>query len=298
MDDSASEVVFRNSGELEYNLKPIEDTDNYRFLVLIQYPRKIYTVQTETTSEIYRNLFHRKLDAIAEAYTSEDYDLFCAETRIDESKESNTDASIQELPKHIYNQIKDINYSLLMRCGFCGFKFSFSEKCDNYFRLLRFFHTLYGFINYTYIQGRQPLVFFFRNDDNSWKLMRKSIFNFSITEEVYWALMYEKNLEDKFIFTYRDFFYPEKEGDIEFTRTLIQKFKYKLKERNSWPSRYKKNRKQLVQQIYNEYNDDFKPQESRVTRELRKYYDIPLNTDSRNIRRLLYRSAGIEKEEL
>ena len=303
MDDSASEIVSKNSEEIEFNLNPIEDTYGYQFMTLIQFKRDIYgsnDTLPPTTSENYKNLFHSMLDAIAEAYTSEEYELFCAETRIEEEKETNADYSIPELPKEIREQLEGIasSFSLLERISFCGFKFSFSDKCDNYYRLLRFFHTLSGFFRRPNVLLKMPNTYFFRNKDNHWKLMFKSPFNFGATNEVFKALMYEKNLEDKFIFTYRDFFYPDKVNDLEFTHMLIEKFKYKLKERNSWPSRYKKNRKQLVQQIYNEYNDDFKPQKSRVTRELRKYYDIPLNTDSRNIRRLLYRSAGIEKEEL
>ena len=62
-------------------------------------------------------------------------------------KETNADYSIPELPKEIREQLEGIasSFSLLERISFCGFKFSFSDKCDNYYRLLRFFHTLSRF---------------------------------------------------------------------------------------------------------------------------------------------------------
>lgn len=64
------------------------------------------------------------------------------------------------------------------------------------------------------------------NDSGKWEPVSKSYVNFEHIKEVSEARHYQKNLEDKFVFIYKDFFYHQEKAsaDISLNRRLIDEF--------------------------------------------------------------------------
>ena len=76
------------------------------------------------------------------------------------------------------------------------------------------------------------------NDNNIWKNTSRSFFNLDGIEEISKALVYTKNLENGFVWFYKDLFYHDKKKttveSVEFNRHLIFDFKKMLFKRISW----------------------------------------------------------------
>ena len=81
----------------------------------------------------------------------------------------------------------------------------------------------------------RPELVVLRNRNSRWETIMKGIVKFDDIQRVYMAGYYTKNLEDMFVFLYKDMFYDKDSGEdtVALNRRLIYRFK-KMINRRGW----------------------------------------------------------------
>ena len=110
-------------------------------------------------------------------------------------------------------------------------------KCtlkDNMRKLLRMLYNIWEGVNkHKSWQNYHPELLVLYNDGKHWQSATNEVIDLRNINTVYSSRTYTKNLEDKYIFTYKDVFCHDKEktSDVEFNRRLISQFKKMIDKR-------------------------------------------------------------------
>lgn len=267
---SASEIVREQTGHISDNtIACAEERFTHLFAFVIDAPT--YSRKFEIIKDVISTLNHvsEKLKMIMDVHSIVEPKFCFAYSKIvssilkktieDESKSDYYNLDVQEFNKNIDELLN--TYDLIECPDVIVLKINkaksdwyrdnsathFSQfyiicKCnirENMLNIFKMFNRIFATNDKTSpLESYHFNTIALYNDNNIWKNTSGSFFNLDGVEEISKTRVYTKNLENKFIWLYKDLFYHDKKKttaeNVEFNRRLIFDFKKMINNRTSW----------------------------------------------------------------